>query len=70
MLQFARLSSVLAALALSASAFAAETSFDLKQPNMEPTLVSALSDTKCLFRLFRFQTETASFCVLVPNQNS
>ncbi len=31
-----------------------ETSFDSKQPKLEPKLVSALSETKCLFRLFRF----------------
>jgi hypothetical protein len=38
-----------------------ETSFDLKQPKLEPKLVSALSETKGLFRLFRFYTETESF---------
>jgi hypothetical protein len=40
-----------------------ETSFDSKQPKLEPKLVSALSETKRLFRLFRFHTETASFGV-------
>ncbi len=35
-----------------------ETSFDSKQPKLE---VSALSETKRLFRLFRFYTETESF---------
>jgi hypothetical protein len=39
-----------------------ETSFDSKQPKLEPKLepklVSALSETKRLFRLFRFYTET------------
>ncbi len=40
-----------------------ETSFDLKQPKLEPKLVSALSETKLLFRLFRFYTETESFDV-------
>ena len=38
-----------------------ETSFASKQPKLEPKLVSALSETKRLFRLFRFFTETASF---------
>ncbi len=38
-----------------------ETSFDSKQPKLEPKLVSALSETKRFFRLFRFYTETASF---------
>ena len=38
-----------------------ETSFDSKQPKLEPKLVSALSETKRLFRLFRFYTETESF---------
>ena len=42
-----------------------ETSFDSKQPKLEPKLVSALSETKCLFRLFRFYSETASFGVSV-----
>ncbi len=42
-----------------------ETSCDPKQPKLEPKLVSALSETKCLFRLFRFYTETASFGVLI-----
>ncbi len=46
-----------------------ETSFDLKQPKLEPKLVSALSETKRLFRLFRFYTETESFDVLIePKQ--
>jgi hypothetical protein len=30
-----------------------ETNFDSKQPKLEPKIVSALSKTKCLFRLFR-----------------
>jgi hypothetical protein len=46
-----------------------ETSFDAKQPKLEPKLVSALSETKRLFRLFRFFTETASFGVSIePKQ--
>jgi hypothetical protein len=42
-----------------------ETSFDSKQPKLEPKLVSALSETKRLFRLFRFYTETPSFGVSI-----
>ncbi len=42
-----------------------ETSFDSKQPKLEPKLVSALFKTKRLFRLFRFYSETASFGVSV-----
>jgi hypothetical protein len=42
-----------------------ETIFDLKQPKLEPKLVSALSETKRLFRLFRFYTETESFDVSI-----
>jgi hypothetical protein len=46
-----------------------ETSFDSKQPKLEPKLVSALSETKGLFRLFRSYTETESFDVSIePNQ--
>ncbi len=46
-----------------------ETSIDSKQPKLEPKLVSALSETKCLFRLFRFCTETESFDVSIePKQ--
>ncbi len=46
-----------------------ETSFDSKQPKLEPKLVSALSKTKRLFRLFRFCTETESFDVSIePKQ--
>jgi hypothetical protein len=46
-----------------------KTSFDSKQPKLEPKLVSALSETKCLFRLFRFYTKTESFDVLIePKQ--
>jgi hypothetical protein len=46
-----------------------ETSFDSKQPKLEPKLVSSLSETKRLFRLFRFYTETASFGVSIePKQ--
>ncbi len=46
-----------------------ETSFDSKEPKLELKLVLALSQTKCLFRLFRFYTETESFHVLIePKQ--
>jgi hypothetical protein len=46
-----------------------ETSFDTKQPKLEQKLVSALSETNRLFRLFRFYTETESFDVsIVPKQ--
>ncbi len=46
-----------------------ETSFDSKQPKLEPKLVSALSEAKRLFRLFRFYTETESFDVSIePKQ--
>jgi hypothetical protein len=46
-----------------------ETSFDSKQPKLEPKLVSALSETKRLFRLFCFYTETESFDVSIePKQ--
>ncbi len=38
-----------------------EISFDSKQPKLEPKLVSALYETKRLFRLFRFYTETERF---------
>ncbi len=38
-----------------------KTIFSSKQPKLEPKLVSALSESKCLFRLFRFYTETESF---------
>ncbi len=40
-----------------------ETSFDSKQLKLESKLVSALSEIKRLFRLFRFYTETESFGV-------
>jgi hypothetical protein len=44
-----------------------ETSFDSKQPKLEPKLVSA--ETKRLFQLFRFYTETESFDVSIePKQ--
>ncbi len=40
-----------------------------KQPKLELKLVSALSETKRLFRLFRFYTETESFDVSIePKQ--
>jgi hypothetical protein len=42
-----------------------ETSFDSKQPKLEPKLVSTLSEIKRLFRLFRFYTETGSFDVSI-----
>ena len=46
-----------------------ETSFDSKEPKLEPKLVSALSETKRFFRLFRFNTETESFDVSIePKQ--
>ncbi len=41
-----------------------ETSFVSKQPKLEPKLVSALSETRRLFRLFRFSIEIGSFGVL------
>ncbi len=40
-----------------------KTSFDSKQPKLEPKLVSVLSKTKRLFRLFHFYTETETFDV-------
>ncbi len=46
-----------------------ETSFDSKQPKLDPILVSVLSETKRLFRLFPFYTETESFDVSIePKQ--
>ncbi len=42
-----------------------ETSFDSKQPKLEPKPVSALSETKRLFGLFRFYTDTESFDVSI-----
>ncbi len=40
-----------------------ETSFVSKQPKLEPKLVLAPSETRHLFRLFRFNIETGSFVV-------
>ncbi len=46
-----------------------EISFDSKQPKLKPELVAALSETKCLLRLFRFYTETEIFDVSIePKQ--
>ncbi len=51
-----------------------ETSFDSKQPKLEPKLepklVSALSETKRLFRLFRFYTETESYDVSIESKQT
>jgi hypothetical protein len=47
-----------------------ETSFDSKQPKLEPKLVSALSETKRLFQLFRFCTETESFDVSIERKQT
>ncbi len=47
-----------------------ETSFDSKQLKLEPKLVSALSETKRLFRLFRFKTETESFDVWIEQKQT
>jgi len=47
-----------------------ETSFDSKQPKLEPKLVSALSEAKRLFRLFRFYTKTASFGVSIEQKQT
>ncbi len=47
-----------------------ETSFDSKQPKLEPKLVSALSETKRLFQLFRFYTETVSMFRLNRNKQN
>ena len=52
-----------------AARVSSETSFTSKQPKLEPKLVSALSETKRLFRLFRFFTKTASFGISIePKQ--
>ncbi len=40
-----------------------ETNFHSKQPKLELELVTALSETKRLFRLFLFYTETECFGV-------
>jgi hypothetical protein len=46
-----------------------KTSFDSKQRKLEPKLVSALSETKHLFWLFRFYTKTKNFSVSIePKQ--
>jgi hypothetical protein len=46
-----------------------ENSFDSKQPKLEPKLVSTLSETKRLFRLFRFYAVTEGFNVSIePKQ--
>ncbi len=46
-----------------------ETCFDSKLPKLETKLVSALSETKCLFRLFCINTKTESLGVLIePKQ--
>jgi hypothetical protein len=46
-----------------------ETSFGSKQPKLEPKIVSALSETKRLCRLFRFYTEKEIFDVSIePKQ--
>ncbi len=42
-----------------------ETCFYSKQQKLEPKLVSAISETKRLFQLFRFYTETESFDVSI-----
>jgi hypothetical protein len=47
-----------------------ETSFDSKQPKLKPKLVSALSETKCLFRLFHFYTQTESFGVSIEQKQT
>jgi hypothetical protein len=47
-----------------------ETSFDSKQPKLEPKLASALSETKHLFRLFCFYTETESFDVSIESKQT
>jgi hypothetical protein len=47
-----------------------ETSFDSKQSKLEPKLVSILSKTRCLYRLFRFYIETASFGVSVETKTT
>jgi len=54
---------------ISLSRVSFQTSFDSKQPKLEPTLVSALSETKLKFRLFRFYAETEIFDVSIePKQ--
>jgi hypothetical protein len=46
-----------------------ETNFDSKQPKLEPKLVSTLSETRRLFRLFRYNIETGRFGVSIePKQ--
>ncbi len=56
-------------LELAVSRVSFQTSFDSKQPTLEPKLVLALSETKRLFRLFRLYTETESFDVSIePKQ--
>jgi hypothetical protein len=58
------------------SRVSSETSFVSKQPKLGPKLVSALSETRRLFRVFRFNIETGSFGVWnnrnkqTTNQNS
>jgi hypothetical protein len=47
-----------------------KTSFDSKQPKLEPKLVLALSKTKRLFPLFRFYTEIEGFDVSIETKQT
>ncbi len=50
-------------IAVACSSVSSATSFVSKQPKLEPKLVSALSETRGLFWLFRFNIETGGFGV-------
>jgi hypothetical protein len=45
------------------SRVSSETSFVSKQPKLDPKLILALSETRRLFRLFRFNIKTGSLGV-------
>jgi hypothetical protein len=47
-----------------------ETSFDLKKPELEPKLVLTLSETRCLFWLFRFNIKTTCFGVSMKTEKT
>jgi hypothetical protein len=52
---------LIAVILFTAAMVSYETSFDSKKPKLEPKLVSTLSKTRGLFRLFRFNIKTAHF---------
>jgi hypothetical protein len=61
---------LIAVILFAAAMVSYETSYDSKKLKLEPKLVSTLSETGGLFRLYRFNIKTAHFDVSIETKQT